>query len=107
MNTLLKQGIREYFIENMDLYPEDYPVQSSLGQGVYWTEDAIGNLATWVINEFNNSIPEEKNDSTLEEWAIVCAQAMYDHLGLEDGEFDDEPNETWTSMIEQLKYQLQ
>lgn len=105
-NTLLEQGIRENFKENMNLYPEDYPTQSSLGQGVYWTDDAASNLVTWATNAFYNSIPEEKEDSTLSEWAMVCAQAMYDHLGLEDGEFDETENETWTTLVEQIHYLL-
>jgi hypothetical protein len=106
MKAILEQGIRENFTSNMNLYPQDYPTQSSLGQGIYWTDDAVSNLVTWVTNEFNNSIPEEKDDSTLIEWAMICAQAMYDHLGLEDGEFDEDPNETWNTLVDQIQYLL-
>lgn len=90
----------------MRMYPEDYPTHEALGQGVYWTDECVSSLVTWVTNEFNNSIPEEKEDSTLLEWAMVCAQEMYDYLGLEDGEFDEFPNETWSSLIEQIEYEL-
>lgn len=98
MKAIREQSLRQSFTENMVLYPEDYPVQKLSGRGVYWTEDAVASLISWVVNEYDNyEDVVQSEDETLAEWAMVCCQAMYDHLELEDGDYD-EPNAVWLTL---------
>lgn len=107
MKDIRKQSLSHIFRENMIAYPENYPVQlAGVGKGVFWTSDAISSLVTWVELEFENSDFEKGKDETKEQWALVCAQTMYDYLELTDSE-TCHPNAVWLTLTDEVQEELE
>ena len=102
MKAILEKGIKENMTQNIRLYPELYPIQTTM-DGCYPTEDACISIAKYIECEYQNLGELEKCEFT--EFKELCIDAAYRELELCDSS-NDENGETRDYLVEQVELSL-
>lgn len=98
MNAILREGIKENMIQNIRLYSELYPIQTTM-DGCAPTEDACNSVAKYIECEYQNLGENEKCDFA--EFKNLCIETAFSELDLCDSS-NDESGDTLKYLIEMV-----